>query len=73
MPTRYVYDIKREARGCVAPQGQALYIVYMYYIRHDLCNLCHRGMSSEVFHLLLHEVRKLIFLVVICGLYILFC
>ena len=63
MPTRYVYDIKCEAQGRVAPRGQALYIVY-YCTRHDLCNLCHHGMPSEVLHLyklLLHEVRKLIF------------
>ena len=39
-------------------------ISHMYGIRHDLCNLCHHGMPSEVLHLcklLLHEVRKLIF------------
>ena len=48
---------------------------YTYHIRHDLCNLCHCGMPSEVLHLyklLLHEVRKLFF-VVICDLYKLFC
>ena len=62
MPTtcRYIYDIKREAQ---APEGER-FISYMYRIRHDLCNLCHRGMPSEVLHLckqLLQEVRKLIF------------
>ena len=41
-----------------------VYVHTWYHIRHDLCNLCHRGMPSEVLHLyklLLHEVRKLIF------------
>ena len=36
----------------------------MYRIKHDLCNLCHRGMPCEVLHLcrqLLQEVRKWIF------------
>ena len=61
MPTRYVYDIKREARGRAAARGRALYIVYTYRISHDSCNLCHHGMPSEVLQLcklLLQEVRN---------------
>ena len=40
------------------------YLNHTYRIRHDLCNLCHRGMLFEVLHLckqLLNEVGKLIF------------
>ena len=48
MPARYAYDIKCEARGHVAPNSER-FISYMYRIRHDLCNLCHRGMPSCVF------------------------
>ena len=56
--------------NCARPEGEC-FILYTYRIRHDLCNLCHRGMPSEVLHFyMLHEVRKL---VVICGLYKLFC
>ena len=32
MPNRYVYQIKREARGRVAPEGQVLYLVYVPYL-----------------------------------------
>ena len=63
MPTRYVYNKKREARGAQRPEGEH-FISYTYHIRHDLCNLCHRGIPSEVLYLyklLLQEVRKLIF------------
>ena len=63
MPTRYVYNKKREARGAQRPEGER-FILYTYRIKHVLCNLCHRGIPSEVLHLyklLLHEVRKLIF------------
>ena len=63
MPTRYVYDISARPEGEQRPEGER-FISYTYRIRHDLCNLCHRGMPSEVLHLckqLLHEVRNLIF------------
>ena len=32
MPNRYVYQIKREARGRVAPEGRVLYLVYVPYL-----------------------------------------
>ena len=59
-PSRATGD-KIYVRATGAPSR---FISYTYCIRHDLCNLCHRGMPSEVLHLcklLLQEVRKLIF------------
>ena len=59
--TYTIYSARPE--GAQRPEGER-FISYTYRIRHDLCNLCHRGMPSEVLHLckqLLQEVRKLIF------------
>ena len=39
-----VINIKGSHEGTSAPEGER-FIEYMYRIRHDLCNMCHRRMQ----------------------------